>query len=287
MNISTIIKASAFIAGASILIGCDDDGPKIVNSDTVSTNQVFATYQVFSDGSQYVYAEAQLTRLTPPSETEDEDSFVHLVDKDELWFASELNLLDQQFSSDVFGELEQLRDTQTRFKASTRQEELYNFIFFRTIINPFGNWYSAQLPLNTNGIYQISLFRENTVEARYSTITLPNNFSIIAPDSLALYSRSMDDIIVEWNNTETDLSVEIETTVACPDQSFESYSETLTSDSGTYVIPAGTLSEPHLVGRCTTTINVRKALLGTIDPNLVGGLASGYQIRRVSFVSED
>ena len=287
MKFSHILKSSFLISCICTLVSCDDDGPTIVNSDTVATGQIFATYQVIADGSDYVYAEAQFTRLNPPSETEQEDAFVQLVNDDQLWLAAGDNLEDRDYSDNAFNELQQLRGTQARFKASTTQTEIYDFIFFRTIINPFGNWYSAQLPRTENQQYEISLFREGTTQAKHSTVTLPQNFSLISPTSLDLYSRSQDDVIVEWNNTESDLSVEIEATVACPNQTFDSFSATISNDNGIYVIPAGTLANELVTGRCTTTINVRKAKTGTLDANFIGGLASGYQIRRTSFVTED
>lgn len=287
MKMTQSIKALTFAAGAWLLTGCNDNGPKVVDSDRVGTGQIFATYQVISDGSGYVYAEAQLTRLKPPSESEEDDEFVNLVKDDELWLSNGTNLKDQNFSGDIFGELDEMSKTQTRFRNLSSQREIYEFLFYRTIINPFGDWYSAKLPESESNEYQISLFRGRNAEAKYSNVTLPQEFTIVAPGSLDLYSRSMDDILIEWTDTETDITVEVETTVACTDQTFETFSETLNIDNGMYTISAGTLVSASLVGRCNTTVNVRKALVGTVDPILVGGLASGYQIRRVSFVTQD
>jgi hypothetical protein len=46
------------------LAACTGDSK--VSSDQVSTSQIFATFQVVSDGGEQVHAEAQLTRDYPP-----------------------------------------------------------------------------------------------------------------------------------------------------------------------------------------------------------------------------
>ena len=279
-------KMILFVCISVFVVSCDEDDNTVL-SDTVATGQMYATFQVVSDGGETVYAEAQLTKGVTPAESDDDELFVRLVGSDELWFSAGESINNIDFSDDLFDTLEGLDDTQARFNLSRSGRVIYDFIFFRQIINTFGTWYSATLPRSEEQEYRVVLLRKSNDIAENSQVVLPDDFSIVSPSSGAQFSRGSDDILVEWSMTESDVTVDIEVNITCPNTSVQSYSSPINSDTGSFVISAGELALPDLVGTCSTTLNVRKVRVGQFDPRFVGGAVNGYQIRRVVLTTGD
>lgn len=270
-----------------LLANCGSDSAQTVRSDAVATGQIYATYQLVSDGTGDVYVEAQLTKNVPPSQSNESETFVRLVTGDELWLSAGANFENIDFSDDLFGKAKELTNSQVLFSQETIQNDRYDFIFFRTIINTFGIWYSAKLPENENNEYHITLLRaESNATPRESRVALPESFSIISPKAGDSFSRSQDDILVEWENIEADTSVELEVNVTCANLEFDSYSANLAADTGMHIIPAGSFTSPLLENTCSATLNIRKYRTGQFSPAFVGGTVTGYQIRRLVLSSE-
>ncbi len=272
-----------------MLCACGTDSEDTVNSDAVATGDIYATFQVVSDGDGYVYAEAQLTRGITPSESFSEFAFVRLVDKDELWLSAGEDIESLSLSDNLFERFKDLEDTQGVFRAASSPRESYEFLFARVTINNFGTWYSARLPLSDDREYRVALFRDEDVgaSARNSVVVIPDTFEITSPLQSERFSRMDDDIVLEWDAVDVQSSVEVEAVTTCSDESVETFLVTETTDAGSYTISAGELAEDTLNGACSTTLNVRKVRLGQFDSRFVGGAVHGYEVRRIVIVTED
>ncbi|WNO10142.1 hypothetical protein [Teredinibacter sp. KSP-S5-2] len=269
------------------LYGCDDtdDNTNRVDSDYVATGDIYATIQVVADEGDTIYAETQLTKGVPPSYSG--KIYVQLVNSDELWFSAGDNISAIDLSDDFFGEFAQFPDTQDRFYQAKTTSERYGFLWDKVIINEYGTWYSAELPKKEQTEFTISLLRDHKTSAVNSMVKIPGDFQLIQPQSIESFSRSTDDIVVEWNNLESDTQVEVEAVTTCSDYSVETYSQLFDTDLGSATITAGSLQDVSLVGDCTTTLNLRKIKIGQFDSKFIGGTINGYQIRRVSLVTSN
>ncbi|PCK09242.1 MAG: hypothetical protein COA42_05130 [Alteromonadaceae bacterium] len=271
------------------LSACSGDNDIVVDSDTVSTGRIYATFQVISEGGDRVFSEAQLTRNAPPRDSNDSTTFVRLVGNDVLWFSAGSSVDDIDFSDNIFGDLDTYEDQHTTFSPSTTPRGSYFFLWYRLILNDFGTWYSASLPQseNENTPYFFSLFRDNATTADSSSVTISPAFSIVAPQDNTAFSRSSDDIIIEWDNTDPQASIEIEVNFTCSFSDTFSFSAVIDTDPGIYTIPAGDLDMIDGGGDCSATLSVRKVHLGQFDSAFVGGTVNSYQIRKVVFRSEN
>lgn len=116
---------------------------------------------------------------------------------------------------------------------------------------------------------------------------MPDDYQLVNPVFSDSFSRSEDDIAVEWSPIDTAATITIEVLTSCQDGGFESYTQTLNSDTGTALIPAGDLESFSLEGSCTSTISVSKNRLGTFDSTFRGGIISAHQLRSVSVSTLD
>ncbi|MFL0810276.1 MAG: hypothetical protein K6L76_07665 [Agarilytica sp.] len=284
------IKSIAGLSIASFLSACggnsEDDQ---IRSDSVSTGQIFATFQVISDGDSHVYAEAQFTRGVPPSGAVADGDFITLVGDDELWLSAGPDIESVAIEGNLFEAFRDLEDTQKEFRQSRSQRESYDFLFSRVIINVLGDWYSATLPQSNDREYRLALFRDEHIgsDARNNVVTLPQTFELTAPIASNTYSRSSDDIVISWNDIDPQASVEIEAITTCSDFFIDSYEAETLIDDGSITISAGDIANSDLNGTCSTTINVRKIRIGNFDSRFIGGVASGYQIRRAVISTTD
>ncbi len=271
----------------SLITACGDDSDPQVRSDSVATGQMFATFQVISDGEDYVYAEAQLTRNVPPLNVSNSTDFIHLVDNDELWLSAGPDIEAIAIEDNIFGAFRDLENTQAEFQQSYSQRESYDFLFSRVIINELGTWYSARLPQSAEREYRVALFRhqDTGTPARDSVVTLPPPYNVTSPISGSQLSRSTDDIDITWNDIDPLSSVEVETVTTCANNNVETFATTELSDDGAITIAAGELTADTLTGTCSTTINIRKIRIGQFDARFIGGTVNGYQIRRMVIVT--
>ncbi len=269
------------------LSACDDDDPEIISSENIATGRMYATFQVVADGSEEVYAEAQLTLDVPPQSIEDEETFIRLQSDDELWLSAGESIAEITSDEDIFGSFEDIFEKHERFEETVRQEEIYSFLFDQLIISEFGTWYAAQLAVSDDREYRFSLIRDSMSSAIDSVVTVPENFSLISPSANGRFSRSEDDIFIEWTNVDPTASVQIDVNITCPDNDFVSYSSAQEIDSGSFTILAGELVADEISGVCSGTLIVRKVKVGQFDTRFVGGAVNGYQVRRSVFILEN
>ncbi len=281
MNIKKYTKIIASASCGVFLLACDDDST--VNSSDVNSSQIFATFEIYSDGSDQVYAAAQLTKDQAPSPSSDGDVFIRLVSGDKLWFSTGDNIDDLDFGEDLFSSLEQLEQTQTLM---TRAQYNGDY-FFNSDIFYHNAWYAGRLPPSAEGQYAVALLREIDTDAKYSTVQMPAAFSLLAPESNDSYSRSNDVLAIEWSPTQIGVSMSLEIKSSCINGDFDSYSQIESSDIGMAILDAGTLDSVYLNGDCTTTVNVIKTQLGQFDSTFDGGRISAHQIRSVTITTTD
>lgn len=272
-----------------LLSSCDDDDKDIISSENVSTGRMYATFQVVADGSEDVFVEAQLTLNVPPQNSNDEETFIRLDDdEDELWLSAGESIDDIDLADgDIFGDFEDIFEKHARFEETVSQRDVYTFLFEEVIINEFGTSYSAQLPVSEFGEYRVSLLRDSLSSATDSIVTVPQNFSLTSPIANERYSRSADNILVEWTNVDAAASVQIDVNITCPENDFVSYSSTTETDSGSFTILAGELVTEEISGVCSATLIVRKVNVGQFDSAFIGGAVNGYQVRRRVFLLEN
>lgn len=283
-----LVKLALVGVAISALVACyDDDDNKRVSSNGVATGQMFATFQVVSDGEADVYAEAQLTLNVPPANASDSSSFIRLVGDDELWLSAGPDIEDISLEDNIFDSFRDIGDTQTIFENTRTQRETYDFLFSRVIINELGTWYSARLPQSEEREYRVVLFRDRDdgVSARDSVVVLPEAFTVSSPVSGTSFSRSADDIEITWSNVDPLSSVEVEAITTCVGNDVDTFSVIEEVDDGAITLSAGDLDSTSLSGVCSTTINIRKYRLGQFDARFIGGAVNGYQIRRVVIVT--
>ena len=285
MNTNRIRYFTLYLSFLFILAACNGD--TAVDSNRVATGDIFATFQVISDGNEDVHVEAQLTKGVPPSSSRNSETFVSLVGEDKLWFSSEKTLNEVDIQDDFFAGLKELNGTQTPILESKRQREYYIFLWWRAIISEFGTWYSGFLPQDDDGLYNIALIRPKHTSSYDTSVQLPASYSVVQPIVGERFSRASDTIIIEWTNTQIDMDVEIEVITRCAESETDTYSAFLAEDSGMHIIPAGELSQPFLQGECSTTINIRKITNGTLDSKFFGGVVNGYQVRRTVIATID
>ncbi len=289
----TLTKIIFVLFAPAFFMGCSDsDNIETVHSDAVATNEIYALLQVVADGEGYVHAEAQLTRGAPPADVTDA-TFVKLVDDDELWLSAGPDIESITFTDDIFGGFSDLDESQALFfEAQNASNESYEFLFIRVVSIEDGRWYSARLPVSEEREYRVALFRNTDIgtSARDSVVVLPLAYEITSPAIQTPpleFSRSTDDILIEWDVIDTSATVELEANTTCLDDAVDSFGVSGLVDDGSLTISSGDLDSELLNGSCSTTLNIRKARLGQLDARFNGGIVQGYEVRSVVITTVD
>lgn len=284
---NTLTKFLLLPALTLLTISCSNRD-NVVSSEDISTNQIYATFELYSDDSDTVTASAQLTLEGPPSDDKSGDDYISLRNGDQLWMTTGENLKHVNLSGDLFSELQQLANSQELFKSSTQyRDEFFPFFFFWSVLVPNQVHYNGELEnTDENDTYTVSLLRKNHRDSLYSQITMPLEFQITNPESSSEFSRSSDDIRITWDITETDVSVEASVNSICPAGENSSYITSESVDTGELVIEAGEL-DVDLIGNCQTTITVRKVHFGELDLEFRGGYISANQVREIRISTLD
>ncbi|WP_347331017.1 hypothetical protein [Marinimicrobium locisalis] len=266
----------------TVLLGACGSDDSVVSSSRISTGQMQATLEVYSDGDDSAYASAQL--LNEHSQTSG-DEYVELLEGDELWFTTGVNLREETLGSNWFESLAELAHTQQLLAGTTRYRSDHLF-FFWSVLTPEKVHYNGQLEDVPDGArYTVSLLRDSKAEALESTVTMPRAFDLLSPTSDQTLSRSSDPVQLEWLPTESDVMVEVDVTTTCADDSEYQYRTTVDEDTGALQIEAGDIDAERLSGSCSTTATLTKARLGQLDSAYAGGSISARQVRTVTFTT--
>lgn len=127
---------------------------------------------------------------------------------------------------------------------------------------------------------------ERTIDdgAPDSNMTLPAPFDITGPDADANHSRAAD-LTVGWEPSGSADPMAWEIVGEC----FHAASGTLSGDSGSVVVPAGSLQpfDGEDATSCEATLTVSRARAGNLDPGYgEGGKITGRQVRQIKFRSD-
>lgn len=279
-------KVSALCA-LLVLASCDsDDSDRSVRSDDVATSRIYASFQVLADGYGEVVVEAQLTEQLPPGQTDDADYFLHLSGGDELWLSrGPLSHYDIELDDNLFDALQDFSDDHVDLDSVTTIRESFNFLFLFSWISEFGRTYSAYLDQKGDSEFSVSFTRDSGDDVYTSTVELPEDFSLISPLVNDDYSRADDAINISWDNSLDNVDVQISVVTTCNNGVSSEYTATETADLGVHEIPAAALDMPELSGRCVATLSVSKINTLPAHPAFAGGVITGHQLRRVSFVT--
>ncbi len=127
-------------------------------------------------------------------------------------------------------------------------------------------------------LYTIALDRSSDVSAPSSTCTLPNGFDVTSPTSSGTFSRSAN-LTVTYDNAGTS------DTMTWSLYGCGAGAGTVTGDSGSFTIAAGTLSQNGSVqGACQYTLTLTRSRQGEVDPHYgSGGSIVAQQVRTVTF----
>lgn len=132
--------------------------------------------------------------------------------------------------------------------------------------------------------FKVSFLRDTEVSAPDTEMTLPAPFTITAPATNTTFSRASDPITVTWSGSGQPDPMTYSIIGGCIQSQFN---DTISSDSGTLTIPAGTiLASTTGGGTCAVSIGILRARNGSLDPAYgEGGTARAYQNRNVTINS--
>jgi hypothetical protein len=271
------------------VVACGSHDPdRSVDSEDIATSRIYASFQVVADDHGEVVVEAQLTERLPPGQADEPDYFLHLNGGDELWFSrGDRSHYELDLSSNLFDSLQNFSDDHVDLSAISSIREEFNFLFLFSWISEFGRTYSAYLEQNDSTEFSVSFTRDFGDDVYTSTVELPADFNLLTPLADDEFSRANDSISVSWDNALAGVDIQISALATCSDGEFVEYTATESSDTGLHEIPAGAFELSGLVGRCVATVNVSKVDTLTVHPAFAGGVITGHQLRRVSFLTVD
>ena len=254
------------------ITACHDDD---INSDQLSTDSFVANFHVTNGGTGTTAVEAQLHDTTT-------SSFIDLKNGDKLLSSTIGPAENININDDLFANLAQSAD-QIRLMTGSFSNANFPSALLNFTDEVSGSLYEDNNTENT--VYTISLKRPIGASAPDSSVTLPLNFSITAPQSDLSFSRSMDDIVVSWDEIDDTASTNVRVSLNCTDSFITGFNEILTVDTGTITIPADTFTTPP-DGNCTLRIIIDRYQTGTIDPHYApGSKITSHQKRYVDVAS--
>jgi hypothetical protein len=274
----------------SLLACSDDDGDRVISSENIPTNRIFATIDIYSDTGNKGYASIQLTKDTPPVDGKPDDEYIDITGHDQLWMSTGTNLEEVDIGSNLFSGLENLSNVQELFEGEYRGFNIFPFFFFWSALHPTQIHYNGSLDHVADGAtYTVSLFRDNQTDAKKSIVTMPLAFNLIEPTASSSISRSNDNIQITWLPVENNVFVEASFNTSCSGSTLANYSYTvkIDQDNGTALINAGAINDNTLSGTCNTTLTLAKRRNGTLDSAYTGGYITANQVRTISFITVD
>jgi hypothetical protein len=131
--------------------------------------------------------------------------------------------------------------------------------------------------------FEVSFLRDVDEGAPSTVVSLPEKFDIVTPSAEVTFSRSEDDILVDWDVT-ADEPMRVDISGDC----FYVDAVDVDVDDGTAGFAAGSLEayEEQEDETCQATISVWRTRLGDLDPSYgEGGVADGVQVRSITVLS--
>ncbi len=252
MNYIHLTTSVIFIS--MFLTGCGGDNKPMIDSNAVSTSDVHANIQMTADHTGQVFIDIELLSR--------DDALVVLTNSDELW-ASSKQAYDRSLTGEnSFDSLRELANTTTRLAKSGNY--YFSFLGFRFNGDVF---YSGRLAENTDNYYYVSFLREDFADAVHNEVQIPETFEIQTPlFSDSIVSRS-NDLEVTWGNSGSSDEVSLNIFTDCLHEVSQKLSITGLEDMGSYTLLSTRFAESSvpLSGSCTTSVEVVKSRLGTLD----------------------
>lgn len=258
---SFINQRCALIAWAGItgvLSGCSDD---VVGSKDVATSEMYADLNVWSYGEQTILVTATLKKGGSGSTT-----YIDLEGGDRRVVSLNTPLSDAGANGDLFGQLNTATHVHKVMNGGPEVEEGIPLLFPDYIL---AAPYRARFDVAKDGdTFIVALERAEANDAPNSRVVLPESFSFITPASGANIPRSAD-LMVSWSPVQSAASVTVNAAVDCLTGFDGVWSQSLVSDTGTVIIPAGTFTDP--TSTCDLLIIVDRYFQGAVDANYGGG----------------
>lgn len=276
------VKSTLFTSAVIVsLTSCGDSEDRSVNSTNLPSTNMHAVFEIYTDASEQVFFNAQLTADRAPSDDRDDDTFVRLVKGDQLWASYGTSISNISLGEDLFTDTEAVANNHVQLATGS-----FNFAFFFSEIYYAENWYGAQLEYRGDLPYYITLERPNGKPIDRSNVTLPKPFTITSLANTEI-SRSADSITFAWQPVENDVGINVEIQLSCPDGFSEYLTRKMDTDEGSITLNVGDLYFDTLEGSCSATANIIKSRLGTLDSRYIGGNISGHQHRSIVFNTSD
>ena len=273
ISIKQVILLSILCA---MIVGCGGDGASRVSSNDVPTSSIYAAMEVISDIDGSIFVSTQFKHGGATS-----DTYIDISDSERLVASLGKRYTDIDVGGDLFSRLSQIKQ---KHKEMDQVWQYWGTDYGLIYIDLPETWYKAEFANSeVNQRVYVSFDREDQADANDSYVDLPEAFNITTPltGNGALYSRSTDDITVEWTPSGSESNVTIDVLASCENEESDSWQLNLTSDTGAATVPSGAISDIN--GLCSYLIRVKKVNLGNFDARFGGGgIIQGTQIRSVA-----
>ncbi len=252
---------------ALLLAGCGD---KVVSSKVVATSDMYADMNVWSFGESVILTTTDLKKG-------DSNSTTHVVLEGGDRMVVSLNVaLD---ASDASGDLfDQVDAATSAHKVMDGGPEVLVGIPLLFSDLWIAAPYRARFDTAKVGdTFIVALERTDYADAPNSSVVLPEAFAISAPASGTNVSRAAD-VVISWSPVQTASTINIKGVITCAAGIVETWSQTLTADTGAITLPAGTFASAS--GTCDLNLAVDRTLQGAIDAHFGhGGTIFAHQSR--------
>ncbi len=246
------------VAVVVMLAGCGDD---VVGSKAVATSEMYADFNVRSFGENIVLVTADIKKGGSSS-----DTHVDLEGGDRLVVSLNLPLDAASGSADLFDQVDAATAAHKVMDGGPEVEAGIPFLLPSiTIAAPYRARFDTAKVGDT---FIVALERTDYQSAPNSSALLPEGFVINTPVSGEQISRGAG-LVISWSPVQASASVDVKGAIACRTGTTGSWAQTLASDTGTVIVPAGTFTEPSAA--CDLLVTVDRTLQGSIDPNYGGG----------------
>ncbi|WP_370978806.1 hypothetical protein [Agaribacterium sp. ZY112] len=279
-KITLYLSAISAISLATLLSACG--GSSDESSALLSSSEIELNASIIDPGDGQLYAEVDLDR--PPHGDSPREDIV-LTGGDSLYLSStEASIFEQSYSDDIFDQAANLENTHTKFVDS-------NYGTYNSYLSNNGYRAIQDIFDPKDREYTITLSRNSGHNLYKSTINLAEQFSLNHNHTSGYYSRSNDDVRLNWSfNSNKSYVIDIEVTTRCTGNGGYSvvWSEELNTDTtGSYVFQAGSLNSDFLTGQCSTSFTVTKTTIGLVSERFSSGLISGYTSRTLTLIANE
>jgi hypothetical protein len=258
--------------------GCHEDNTK--GSSGVATGEIYLDAHFTANGTD-AFVAVQLLEGDSASNTQ-----VELEGGDVLWASLDESIATDSIRGNLFDGLGEFAAKHYKLIKSEEGGFEFDFLFFN-LTSKGDILYTAALPYDSGiTVYYLSFLRPNGMDAPSSTVSIPENFELTAPQANEIHIR-VNVLQVNWEPFGSSDQVALTALVNCVNGGSKTMSLTELADTGSILLAGGVLNGTGIFGDCATTLEITKSRLGTLDPRVGSGRLVGHQVRRVSFITSD